>query len=532
MTKFIFVTGGVLSSLGKGIASASIGALLRSRGLRVSMLKFDPYINVDPGTMNPYQHGEVFVTKDGAETDLDLGHYERFVGIDQFSYNNATAGQIYSAVIEKERRGEYLGKTIQVVPHITEEIQERVRKVARKDEAEVVITEIGGTVGDIESLPFLEAIRQFRLQEGKQNTLFIHLTLLPYIPSAAELKTKPTQHSVGKLREIGIQPDIILCRTQVPLTCEARDKISLFCNVEKKDVIQAIDVENIYEVPLRFEEEGLTDNILEKLNLSVRGRNLEKWRHWVRKALTLQREVKISVVGKYVKLKDAYKSLSEAFTHAGMANEVKVKTLWIEAENVERDPEGYLSTSQGILIPGGFGERGIEGKIKAVQYAREKKVPFLGICLGMQCAVIEFARNVAGLKQADSTEFNPHTPHPVIDLLPEQEKIRDKGGTMRLGSYTCKLRKDSLSFQAYRKEVIYERHRHRYEFNNRYREILTRKGLKVAGIFPERNLVEIIELPDHPWFVATQFHPEFQSRPFSPHPLFRDFIKAAMKSKG
>jgi len=529
MTKFIFVTGGVLSSLGKGIASASIGALLKSRGLKISMLKFDPYINVDPGTMNPYQHGEVFVTTDGAETDLDLGHYERFLGIDQFSYNNVTAGQIYSTVIERERKGGYLGKTIQVVPHITEEIQSRIRRVVRKGKADVVITEIGGTVGDIESLPFLEAIRQFRLQEGRQNTLFIHLTLLPYIPSAAELKTKPTQHSVGKLREIGIQPDIILCRTQVPLTREARDKISLFCNVEKKDVIQAIDVENIYEVPLRFEDEGLTDNILKKLNLSAAKKNLEEWRRWVERANTLRREVKISVIGKYVKLKDAYKSLNEALTHAGTSNGVKVKSLWIEAEEVEKDPEGHLSGAQGILIPGGFGERGIEGKIRAAQYAREKKVPFLGICLGMQCAVIEFSRNVAGLKEADSTEFNPHTPYAVIDLLPKQKKIKDKGGTMRLGSYPCKLRKNSLSFQAYSKDVIYERHRHRYEFNNQYREILVQKGLRIAGVFPERDLVEIIEIPDHPWFVATQFHPEFQSRTLFSHPLFRDFIKAAIR---
>ncbi|MEA3485915.1 MAG: CTP synthase, partial [Candidatus Aerophobetes bacterium] len=487
MTKFIFVTGGVLSSLGKGIASASIGALLKSRGLKISMLKFDPYINVDPGTMNPYQHGEVFVTRDGAETDLDLGHYERFVGIDQFSYNNVTAGQIYSTVIERERRGGYSGKTIQVVPHITEEIQHRVRKVARKDKTDVVITEIGGTVGDIESLPFLEAIRQFRLREGRQNALFIHLTLLPYIPSAAELKTKPTQHSVGKLREIGIQPDIILCRTQVPLTGEARDKISLFCNVEEKDVIQAIDVKNIYEVPLRFEEGGLTDNILKKLNLSALEKNLEEWSRWVERANTLRREVKISVIGKYVKLKDAYKSLNEAFTHAGVTNGVKVKSLWIEAEEVEKDPAGHLSEAQGILIPGEFGERGIEGKIRAAQYAREKKVPFLGICLGMQCAVIEFARNVAGLKGADSTEFNPHTPYPVVDLLPEQKKIRKKGGTMRLGAYPCKLKKNSLSFQAYDKEVVYERHRHRYEFDNQYREILVKRGLRIAGIFPEKD---------------------------------------------
>jgi len=532
MAKFIFVTGGVLSSLGKGIASASIGALLKNRGIKVSMLKFDPYINVDPGTMSPHQHGEVFVTRDGAETDLDLGHYERFIGIEMLSYNNVTAGQIYCTVIEKERRGEYLGKTIQVVPHITGEIQERIRKVAIKDKAEVVITEIGGTVGDIESLPFLEAIRQFRLREGRKNTLFIHLTLVPYIPSAAELKTKPTQHSVGKLREIGIQPDIILCRTQVPLTQEAREKISLFCSVEKKDVIQAIDVDNIYEVPLRFEREGLTDNILEKLDLSAPEKDLKKWQVWVERTNSLQKEVKISIVGKYVKLKDAYKSLNEALTHAGVANEVKVRARWIEAEDVERNPEVHLSDSQGILVPGGFGERGIEGKIMAVQYAREKRIPFLGICLGMQCAVIEFARNVAGLREANSTEFSPHTPHPVIDLLPEQRKVKSKGGTMRLGSYPCKLKRNSFSFQAYGREIIYERHRHRYEFNNHYRKVLVQRGLRIAGVFPERNLVEIVEISDHPWFVATQFHPEFQSSPFSPHPLFKDFIKAALNFNG
>ncbi len=529
MTKYIFVTGGVLSSLGKGIASASIGALLKNRGLKISMLKFDPYLNVDPGTMSPYQHGEVFVTKDGAETDLDLGHYERFVEIELSSYNNVTTGQIYSAVIEKERKGQYLGKTIQVVPHITEEIQKRIKKVARKDKAQVVITEIGGTVGDIESLPFLEAIRQFRLKEGKENTLFIHLTLLPYVSSSAELKTKPTQHSVGKLREIGIQPDLILCRTQVPLTEEARSKISLFCNVEKKDVIQAIEVENVYEIPLKFEKEGLTKNILRKLDLSISHENLNKWRKWVEKVNNPKGEVRIGVVGKYVKMKDTYKSIHEALIHAGAANRVKVKSLWIEAEEVEKNPKKYLDSVEGILVPAGFGGRGIEGKIRAIQYARENGLPFLGICLGMQCATIEFARNVAMLSGANTTEFDPGAPQPVIDLLPEQKKIKKKGGTMRLGSYPCRLEKESFSYRAYKKPVIYERHRHRYEFNNEYRQILTQKGLKATGIFPEKDLVEIIEIPDHPWFVAVQFHPEFQSRPGSPHPLFRDFIKAAIK---
>jgi len=529
MTKYIFVTGGVLSSLGKGIAAASIGTLLKSRGLKVSMLKFDPYLNVDPGTMNPYQHGEVFVTRDGAETDLDLGHYERFVGIELSSHNNVTTGQIYSTVIEKERKGEYLGKTIQVVPHITEEIQKRVRKVARKDKAKVVITEIGGTVGDIESLPFLEAIRQFRLREGKENTLFIHLTLLPYISSSAELKTKPTQHSVGRLREIGIQPDLILCRTQFPLTDEARDKISLFCNVEERDVIQAIDVENVYEVPLRFDEEGLTRNIMRKLNLSVSQGDLSSWRRWVKRVNNFKKEVKVGIVGKYVKMKDAYKSINEAFVHAGAANRLRVKPLWMEAEEVEENPYEYLNSVQGILVPGGFGGRGLEGKIKAIQYAREKKIPFLGICLGMHCATIEFARNVAKLKGANTTESDPETSYPVIDFLPEQEKIKDKGGTMRLGVYPCRLERNSFSYRAYGKSLVYERHRHRYELNNEYRQFLTQKGLRVAGIFPEKDLVEIIEISDHPWFVAVQFHPEFQSRPGSPHPLFRDFIKAATK---
>ncbi len=533
MTKYIFVTGGVLSSLGKGIASASIGTLLKSRGFKVSMLKFDPYINVDPGTMNPYQHGEVFVTRDGAETDLDLGHYERFVGVDLSRHNNVTAGQIYSSVIEKERRGEYLGKTIQVIPHITGEIQQRIREVAKKDRAEIVIVEIGGTVGDIESLPFLEAIRQFRLKEGKENTLFVHLTLLPYIPSAGELKTKPTQHSVGRLREIGIQPDFILCRTQISLTREARSKISLFCNVEQQNVIQAIDVDNIYEVPLRFEKEGLTDKILKQLNLISKKKDLKKWEMWVEKVNKAKNKVKIAVVGKYVQMKDAYKSIIEAFTHAGVANETKVCPEWIEAEEIEEGREKILASFHGILVPGGFGSRGIEGKIRAIKFARENKLPFLGICLGMQCSTIEFARNVVKLKGANSTEFDPETPHPVIDLLPEQKGVEKKGGTMRLGEYECRIiEENSFSKRAYRKMVVYERHRHRYELNNKYREILKKAGLRIAGIYPEKDLVEIIEVKDHPWFVATQFHPEFNSKPQSPHPLFRDFIRAAKEKKG
>ncbi|MBE0478129.1 CTP synthase [Candidatus Aerophobetes bacterium] len=529
MVKYIFVTGGVLSSLGKGIASASIGTLLKSRGLKVSMLKFDPYINVDPGTMNPYQHGEVFVTKDGAETDLDLGHYERFVGVNLSRYNNVTAGQIYSCIIGKERKGKYLGKTIQVIPHITDEIQDRIRKVAKLDKAYIVIVEIGGTVGDIESLPFLEAVRQFRLEEGKDNTLFIHLTLLPYVPSAGELKTKPTQHSVGRLREIGIQPDFVLCRTQLPLTEKARNKISLFCNVEKKNVIQAIDVDNIYEVPLRFEKEGLTDKIMKQLGLKNKKKDLTEWNGLVEKINSANKLVRVAVVGKYVQMKDAYKSVIEAFTHAGASNHAKVSLEWIESESINNENEDILSSFQAILVPGGFGLRGIEGKIKAIQFAREHNLPFLGLCLGMQCAVIEFARNVANLKGANSTEFDSNTPYPVIDLLPEQRKIKDRGGTMRLGEYECRLEEGSLSWSAYQRSLVYERHRHRYEFNNKYKDILKKAGLRIAGMYPEKNLVEIIELTNHPWFVATQFHPEYNSKPQSPHPLFRDFVKAAMQ---
>lgn len=529
MAKFIFVTGGVLSSLGKGIASASIGTLLKSRGLKVSMLKFDPYINVDPGTMNPYQHGEVFVTKDGAETDLDLGHYERFVDLNLSRYNNVTAGQIYSSVIDQERKGKYLGITIQVIPHITDEIQNRILKVAKLDKPDIVIVEVGGTVGDIESLPFLEAIRQLRLKEGKANTLFIHLTLLPYVPSAGELKTKPTQHSVGRLREIGIQPDFVLCRTQLPLTEKARTKISLFCNVEEINVIQAIDVENIYEVPLRFEKEGLTDKIMNYFNLQNMQKDLTEWSDLVRKINSAHKKVKIAVVGKYVQMKDAYKSIIEAFIHAGAANSARVSLEWIESESMTDANKDMLSSFQGVLIPGGFGPRGIEGKIKAIQFAREHQVPLLGICLGMQCAVIEFARNVANLEQANSTEFDSDTLHPVIDLLPEQSKLTDKGGTMRLGDYKCKLGKDSLSWKAYQKNTVYERHRHRYEFNNKYKDVLEKAGLRVSGMYLEKNLVEIIEMTNHPWFVATQFHPEFNSRPHNPHPLFRDFIKFAMQ---
>jgi CTP synthase len=488
MPKYIFITGGVVSSLGKGIASASIGKLLESRGLKITLIKCDPYINVDPGTMNPYQHGEVYVTEDGAETDLDLGHYERFTNAVIGKDNNITTGQIYYSVISKERRGDFLGGTVQVIPHITDEIKARIRKASKGKRLDLVVVEIGGTVGDIESLPFLEAVRQMKLEEGRNNVLNIHLTLVPYIKSAAETKTKPTQHSVGRLREIGIQPDILLCRSERPLSKEVRNKIALFCNVEEEKVIQALDVKSIYEIPL-----------------------------------------KIAVVGKYITLQDAYKSIYEALVHGGIANKAKVDIKRVDSEEiVKKGADRLLNDVLGVLVPGGFGYRGIEGKIKAIQYAREKRVPFLGICLGLQTALIEFARNACGLKGANSTEFNRKTPHPVISLLSEQKKIKIKGGTMRLGAYLCRLKKGTKSYQAYKKEEVSERHRHRYEFNNKYRKIFQKNGLIIAGIYSKKNLVEIIELAGHPWFMACQFHPEFKSKPDNSHPLFRDFVKASL----
>ncbi|HTN44512.1 MAG TPA: CTP synthase [Nitrospiria bacterium] len=526
-TKYIFVTGGVVSSLGKGLASASIGNLLESRGLTVTFLKLDPYINVDPGTMNPYQHGEVYVTDDGAETDLDLGHYERFTSVVMSQKNNSTAGKIYHSVITKERRGDYLGGTVQVVPHVTDEIKGAIQNVANG--VDVVIVEIGGTVGDIESLPFLEAIRQFPFDVGRENVLYIHVTLVPFIKTADELKTKPTQHSVNKLREIGIQPNILLCRTDRQLTVEIKKKIALFSNLEKEAVITAKDVETIYDVPLVFHEEGLDERIVQQLHLDSKPPQLAQWKELVERIRHPKHKTRIALVGKYIELKESYKSLCEALTHGGLPHHCGVEVMWVDAEEIERKgAESFLKKGNGVLIPGGFGNRGIEGKIEAIRYARESKTPFLGICLGMQCAVIEFGRNVAGLKDANSSEFDPKTPQPVIDLIPSQKDLDAKGGTMRLGAYPCELKKDSLAYRAYQSDLVAERHRHRYEFNNQYLEIFKKAGMTVSGLYPKEQLVEIIELQDHPWFLATQFHPEFRSRPTAPHPIFREFIKAAL----
>ncbi|AOY58344.1 CTP synthase [Desulfococcus multivorans] len=537
-TKYIFVTGGVLSSLGKGLASAAIGALLESRGLSVTIQKLDPYINVDPGTMNPFQHGEVFVTDDGAETDLDLGHYERFTTAVMGKKNNFTTGRIYDSVINKERRGDYLGGTVQVIPHITDEIKESIRLAA--DGVDVVIVEIGGTIGDIESLPFLEAIRQFKADVGSENVCYIHLTLVPYIATAGEVKTKPTQHSVKELRSIGIQPNILLCRTSRPLDDGIKSKIALFCNVDKQMVITAKDVECIYEVPLGFHDEGLDDRIMETLHIWTRAPRLEAWEEFVRRYKSPDHEVTIAIVGKYVDLTESYKSLNEALYHGGVPNSARVRLLFLDSETITPETcAEKLAGVDGILVPGGFGARGIEGKILAASYARTRKIPYFGICLGMQIAVIEFARNVAGLSQAHSSEFDQDTPDPVIYLMREwyDEKTgtvqtRDadsvKGGTMRLGAYPCRLEKDTLAYAAYGQEMISERHRHRYEFNNAYLDRLIESGLVVSGIYPEGRLVEIVELKDHPWFLGCQFHPEFKSRPMAPHPLFTAFIGAAL----
>lgn len=530
MTKYIFTTGGVISSLGKGIASASIGKILESRGLKVAMMKLDPYINVDPGTMNPYQHGEVYVTEDGAETDLDLGHYERFTSTRTTKFSNATTGQVYNSVISRERRGDYLGKTIQVIPHITNEIKERIKKCAQVSDADVMIIEIGGTVGDIESLPFLEAARQFGLEVGKNNILYIHLTLIPYVRSAEEIKTKPTQHSVGKLREIGIQPDILVCRTEKTLSDDIKEKISLFCNVSKGSVIEAKDAESIYQVPLIFKDQGLDKIILDHFNLKPKSTDLKDWsRNVVEKAIHPRNKVTIAVVGKYIGLQDAYKSIYESLIHAGIYNDAKIILKKIDSEDIEKHGvENYLSDVSGILVPGGFGYRGIEGKIEAIRFAREKKIPFLGLCLGMQCAVIEFARNVCGLKDANSTEFDKKCKYPVISLLEEQKKIKDMGGTMRLGAYPCRIKKSSLAYKAYKNELISERHRHRYEFNNKYRSLLAKRGIVFSGIYAKKSLVEMVEIKNHPYFIAVQFHPEFKSKPDKPHPLFREFITASL----
>ena len=529
--KYIFVTGGVVSSLGKGIAAASLGLLLKSRGLRVTIQKFDPYINVDPGTMNPFQHGEVYVTDDGAETDLDLGHYERFLDVSTTRQNNATTGQIYYEVISKERRGDYLGATVQVIPHITDEIKKRISALGSTGKYDVIISEIGGTVGDIESLPFLEAIRQFTLSRGHRNVMNIHVTLVPYIRSAGELKTKPTQHSVKMLLEIGVQPDILICRSEKHLSRELREKIALFCNVETDSVIEGRDVQSIYEVPLVFEKERLPHIVIEKLNLKCGASDLRRWTRFVNRIKHPNGKVTVAVCGKYTDLLDAYKSITEAFMHAGADNDVKVEIRWIKAEDIEHEgAERHLKDVAGLLVPGGFGERGVEGKIEAIRYVREHQIPFFGICLGLQCAVIEFARHVCGLKGAHSTEFRK-TKNNVIDLMMDQKGVKNMGGTMRLGAYPCILAKGSKAFKAYRKDLVSERHRHRYEVNNKFRKKLTEGGMVFSGVSPDNSLVEIIELAGHPWFVAGQFHPELKSRAINPHPLFRDFVKAAKEYK-
>jgi CTP synthase len=532
MTKHIFVTGGVVSSLGKGLTSASIGMLLERRGLTVRMQKLDPYINVDPGTMSPYQHGEVYVLDDGSETDLDLGHYERFTHAKLTRDANYTTGQIYLSVIEKERRGEFLGKTVQVIPHITNEIKSVIRKLAESD-VDVVITEIGGTVGDIESQPFLEAIRQFALDVGKENCLYIHLTLVPYLKAAGELKTKPTQHSVGLLRQIGIQPDVLICRTERPIDYEDREKIALFCNVPIEAVIEERDKDfSIYEVPLSLVDNRLDELIVKKLGLHAESLDLDHWRELLHRLRNPEHEIGIAVVGKYAEHKDAYKSIYEALDHAGMHHAAQVRIGRIQSEEIEREgPERLLAGYDGILVPGGFGERGIEGKIEAIRFAREKQIPFFGICLGMQCAAIEFGRNVVALPGAHSTEFNKDTPHPVICMLDEQRNITHKGGTMRLGSHPAHLDPASRASQAYESELIHERHRHRYEFNNVYRAQFAANGMIVSGASPDGMLVEIIELADHPWFVAVQYHPEFKSKPTSAHPLFAGFVGAAIERR-
>ena len=534
-TKFIFITGGVVSSLGKGIVSSSLGLLLKARGLRVTIQKFDPYINVDPGTMSPYQHGEVYVTDDGAETDLDLGHYERFLDVSMTRNNNTTTGQVYNEVIQRERRGDYLGATVQVVPHITDEIRHRMTRLASSGKFDVIITEIGGTVGDIESLPFLEAMRQLMIKVGKQHCLSIHLTLVPYIATAGEIKTKPTQHSVKTLLEIGIQPDILVCRTEVHIDKAIREKIGLFCNVDPRAVIEARDADTIYEIPLTFAQEKVDQIILEKLGLKAGGKlDLTKWRKFVEKIKRPKKTVRIGLVGKYVQLADAYKSISEAFIHAGAENDARVELVWISAEQLEdtRNIAQFFKNIDGVLVAPGFGSRGVEGKIKANEYVRKNKIPFFGICLGLQCAVIEYARHVCGLKQANSTEF-VETKQNVIDLMLDQKKVAAKGGTMRLGSYPCILKKGTLANRIYHDQFINERHRHRYEVNNEFRQTLEEHGMILSGVSPDGKLVEMIELPHsiHPFFIAGQFHPELKSRATKAHPLFREFIKASLLHK-
>jgi CTP synthase len=529
--KYIFITGGVASSLGKGIAAASIGLLLKSRGLEVRMQKFDPYINVDAGTMNPFQHGEVYVLDDGAETDLDLGHYERFIDVSLTRLSNITSGQVYDSVIQRERRGDYLGACVQVIPHITDEIKSRCRLIASQDEnVDIIITEIGGTVGDIESLPFLEAIRQMGLENGRENTLYVHLTLVPYLTTADELKTKPTQHSVKMLREIGIQPDILLCRTSRELSRDIKKKIALFCNIPAEAVIENIDAPTIYEVPILFHHELVDNLIVHYLKLLCKDLDLGRWKEMVQKLKNPTNTVRIAVCGKYVNLKDAYKSITEAFIHAGVPNDANVELVWISSEDIANDgPEKHLGDIDGILIPGGFGERGVEGKIKAVQYVRENNIPFLGICLGLQCAVIEYARNVCGFENAHSYEFNAETPYPVINLMDSQRQLARMGGSMRLGAYPCVISSGTVAHKIYRKTKINERHRHRYEVNNDYRDRLSEKGMVFSGLSPDGSLVEMVEIPGHPYFVGCQFHPELKSRPMAPHPLFNGLVEAALK---
>lgn len=530
VTKYIFVTGGVVSSLGKGITAASLGRLLKNRGLKVTIQKFDPYINVDPGTMSPYQHGEVFVTDDGAETDLDLGHYERFIDINLSKNSNVTTGKIYSNVITKERRGDYLGGTVQVIPHITNEIKERVFRAGKETGADVVITEIGGTVGDIESLPFLEAIRQIKSDIGRDNVMYVHVTLIPYIKAAGEVKTKPTQHSVKELRSIGIQPNIIVCRTEYPLADDLKRKIGLFCDLDTNAVIECRDASTLYEVPLQLQAEGFDEIVLNHLKLDAPPANMVEWTALVDRVKSLKKNVEIAIVGKYVALHDAYLSIVEALNHAGIALDSSISLRWVDAEELtDANVVDKLQGVQGILVPGGFGDRGIEGKISAIRYAREQKVPFFGICLGMQVAVIEYARHVLGLENANSSEINASTPYPVIDLLPDQKDIEDMGGTMRLGLYPCKVVEGTNAYKAYNDELVYERHRHRYEFNNEYREALETAGLVISGTSPDGRLVEMVEVKDHPWFLAVQFHPEFTSRPNRPQQLFQNFVEAALQ---
>lgn len=529
MTKFIFVTGGVVSSIGKGIVAASLGRLLKSRDYSVSILKLDPYINIDPGTMSPFQHGEVFVTEDGAETDLDLGHYERFTDTSMSRLNSVTTGLIYQAVINKERRGDYNGGTVQVIPHITNEIKERILTVAEATNPSVLITEIGGTVGDIESLPFLEAIRQLRKEVGRQNVLYMHVTLVPWIPSAGEMKTKPTQHSVKELRSIGIQPDILVCRCDRPLPVGLKRKLSEFCDVPEECVITAQDAGSIYEVPLIVEQEGLAEQVLALLQMEQRPPDLVQWQTMVERLYSPQHTVEIAIVGKYVRLSDAYLSVVEALRHAAIATYGDLRLRWVNSEDLEtQSPETHLAGVDGILVPGGFGIRGVDGKIAAIQYARDRQIPFLGLCLGMQCSIIEWGRNVQGLTGANSAEFDPHTKYPVINLLPEQEDVIDLGGTMRLGLYPCHLLPNTLAASLYQQEVVDERHRHRYEFNNTYRQMFLESGYVISGTSPDGRLVEIVEFPQHPFFLACQFHPEFHSRPNTPHPLFKGFMEAAI----